>query len=204
VAAQPIGMRGSSFRRRHSLPRRFSSKNSLQEHINGRARGTSKGDTHGLSSKDDGTFSDSDDGRGPSGPDMFQGYGNGDHWSLLGRYRWFNRQAGGGLNASVVVAEIVTLSAFGSLAELKVERRGLACEQKQRAVVQLQWATLHKIQDKAKCSFGLLSSRACCPIFLHFLADEATGERFELGAHFSGRDLQMAWRCGQNFGAQKN
>jgi hypothetical protein len=84
VAAQPIGMRGSSFRRRHSLPRRLSSKNSLQDSVREMARGALVGDTYGLSSNDDGTFSESEDGGGASGFDMFKSEGDRIHKSLLG------------------------------------------------------------------------------------------------------------------------
>lgn len=66
-----MGMRGSSLRRRHSLPRRLSSKNSLQQGLSRVACGMVGCTTYGLSSKDDGTFSDSDDGGGASELDMF-------------------------------------------------------------------------------------------------------------------------------------
>jgi len=59
-----MGMRGSSFIRRHSFPRRFSSKNS------------------GLSSKEDGTFSDSDGGGGASELDMADAYSDKHHKKL--------------------------------------------------------------------------------------------------------------------------
>ena len=51
-----MGIRGSSFNLRHSLPRRFSSKKSLwwvsREHVGGACGGT-----HGFSSKEEGTLS---------------------------------------------------------------------------------------------------------------------------------------------------
>jgi hypothetical protein len=65
-----MGMSGSSFKRRHNLPRRLSSKKSLSQGLRRVARRMVGCTTYGLSSKDDGTFSDSEDGRGASGLDM--------------------------------------------------------------------------------------------------------------------------------------
>jgi hypothetical protein len=59
-----MGMRGSSFIRRHSFPRRFSSKNSLRSYVSEMVRGISISRTYGSSSKEDGTFSESDGGGG--------------------------------------------------------------------------------------------------------------------------------------------
>jgi hypothetical protein len=78
-----MGMRGSSFIRRHSFPRRFSSKNSLRNYVSEvMARGMSVCRTYGLSSKEDGTFSDSDDGGRASGLDMVHADGDKHHKSF--------------------------------------------------------------------------------------------------------------------------
>ena len=71
-----MGMRGSSFILRHSFPRRFSSKNSLRNYISEMAREMSVCRTYGLSSKEDGTPSDRDDGGGASELDMVHADGD--------------------------------------------------------------------------------------------------------------------------------
>jgi hypothetical protein len=76
-----MGMRGSSLIRRHSFPRRFSSKNSLRNYVSEMGRGTSVRRTYGSSSKEDGTFSDSDGGGGPE-LDMVDADGDKHHKSL--------------------------------------------------------------------------------------------------------------------------
>ena len=65
-----MGMRGSSLIRRHSFPRRFSSKNSLRNYLSEMAHRMSVRRAYGLSSNEDGTLSDSDDGGGASELDM--------------------------------------------------------------------------------------------------------------------------------------
>jgi hypothetical protein len=77
-----MGMRGSSFIRRHSFPRRFSSKNSLRNYVSEMGRGMSVRRTYGSSSKEDGTFSDSDGGGGASELDMVDADSDKRHKSL--------------------------------------------------------------------------------------------------------------------------
>jgi hypothetical protein len=77
-----MGMSGSSFIRRHSFPRRFSSKNSLRNYVSEMGCGMSVCRTYGLSSKEDGTFSDSDGGGGASELDMADAYSDKHHKKL--------------------------------------------------------------------------------------------------------------------------
>jgi hypothetical protein len=77
-----MGMRGSSFILRHSFPRRFSSKNSLRNYISEMAREMSVCRTYGLSSKEDGTFSDNDGGGRACELDMVHANGDKHHKSF--------------------------------------------------------------------------------------------------------------------------
>lgn len=63
------------------------------------------GSTYGLSSKDEGTFSESEDGGDPSGLDIFAINGGRGHKNRLASYGSSNRQVGGGIEASVTVLD---------------------------------------------------------------------------------------------------
>ena len=100
------------------------------------AHGMSVRRTYGFSSKEDGTFSDSDDGGGASEFDMVDA--DGDNTTKAGdRYQYFNRPGGVGLEASVGAVEVVTLITSGNPAKLKVKRRGNACRPRQGDVAKI-------------------------------------------------------------------